>query len=70
MSITTTILLAAASMFPALIASVGRCYREKDLFSFACCELPTANLIQITGQLIQPHLFALAGDGKNSNFAS
>ncbi|HAE25337.1 MAG TPA: hypothetical protein DCG33_08345 [Prevotellaceae bacterium] len=46
MSITTTILLAAASMFPALIASVGRCYREKDLFSFACCELPTANLIQ------------------------
>ena len=35
MSIITTILLAAASMLPALIASVGRCYREKDLLSFA-----------------------------------
>ena len=34
MSITTSILLAAASMLPALIASVGRFFREKDLLSF------------------------------------
>lgn len=48
MTITTTILLAAASMFPALIASVGRCYREKDLFSFALvflCGMLEATLI-------------------------
>lgn len=35
MSITTSILLAAASMLPALIASVGRFFREKDLLSFS-----------------------------------
>ena len=35
MSIITTILLAAASMLPALIASVGRFFREKDLLSFS-----------------------------------
>lgn len=48
MSITTSILLAAASMLPALIASVGRCYREKDLLSFALvflCGMLEATLI-------------------------
>ena len=48
MSIITTILLAAASMLPALIASVGRCYREKDLLSFALvflCGMLEATLI-------------------------
>lgn len=35
MSITTSILLAAASMLSALIASVGRFFREKDMLSFA-----------------------------------
>ncbi len=48
MSITTSILLAAASMLPALIASVGRYFREKDLFSFTLvflCGMLEATLI-------------------------
>ena len=48
MSITTSILLAAASMLPALIASVGRYFREKDLLSFALvflCGMLEATLI-------------------------
>ena len=39
MAITTYILLAAASLLPALITSVGRCFREKDLLSFSLFSL-------------------------------
>lgn len=35
MAITTYILLAAASLLPALATSVGRCFRVKDLLSFS-----------------------------------
>ena len=35
MAITTFILLAAASVVPALVTSVGRCFREEDLLSFS-----------------------------------
>ena len=35
MAITTYILLADASLLPALATSAGRCFREKDLFSFS-----------------------------------
>ena len=39
MAITTYILLAAASLLPALATSVGRCFREKDLLSFSLFSL-------------------------------
>lgn len=39
MAITTYILLAAASLLPALITSIGRCFREKDLISFSLFSL-------------------------------
>lgn len=39
MAITTYILLAAASLLPALVTSVGRCFREKDLLSFSLFSL-------------------------------
>ena len=39
MAITTYILLAAASLLPALVTSVGRCFREKDLLSFSLSSL-------------------------------
>lgn len=72
MAITTSILLAAASMLPALIASVGRCFRKKDLLSFAlvflCCLLESTyisaffhadymlSLLDMYGQSIHSHL--------------
>ena len=48
MTISTIILLVAASMLPALIASVGRFFREKDLLSFTLvflCSILEATLI-------------------------
>lgn len=39
MEITTYILLAAASLLPALATSAGRCFREKDLISFSLFSL-------------------------------
>ena len=39
MAITTYILLAAASLLPALATSAGRCFREKDLISFSLLSL-------------------------------
>ena len=39
MAITTYILLAAASLLPALATSVGRCFRVKDLLSFSLFSL-------------------------------
>ena len=39
MEITTYILLAAASLQPALVTSAGRCFREKDLISFSLFSL-------------------------------
>ena len=39
MAITTYILLAAASLLPALVTSVSRCFREKDLLSFSLFSL-------------------------------
>jgi hypothetical protein len=39
MAITTYILLAAASLLPALAKSAGRCFREKDLISFSLFSL-------------------------------
>ena len=39
MAITTYILLAAASLLPALATSAGRCFREKDLISFSLFSL-------------------------------
>lgn len=39
MAITHYILLAAASLLPALATSAGRCFREKDLISFSLFSL-------------------------------
>ncbi len=39
MAITNYILLTAASLLPALVTSVGRCFREKDLLSFSLFSL-------------------------------